>query len=251
MQLGPFEIDAWTIVFAVFTLAFVGWTVRYAISLRRELLERTGRMEGKVKEISDATQQIETDIEEAFSDLDNKLDVLQLERKIEELETKREETLRLIRGDDEEEAEEKKGSQKGQVSIEYISIFALLLVPLLIAVLYAYSGISGSSGYEADVSLERLADSAEKLYAQGPGASSEVDIYLPGSIDANTSFIGNGTGGSGNYLSLNISGANSFRIVRATVNGSWPVVGGKVESGFSVMNLTVNGSGVVLISQYK
>ena len=140
-------------------------------------------------------------------------------------------------------------TRNGQVSIEFIAIFALMLVPLLMAFFYAYSIISGSGAYRIDFSLDRLEVAAERLYAQGPGASAVVYIDLPSGLVSNGSYVGNSTNGVGGYLTLNVSGAEAFRLLDAQVSGAWPgMAGGWVKSGMTLMNLSVNASGVVNIN---
>ncbi|MEM3399378.1 MAG: hypothetical protein QXP42_00950 [Candidatus Micrarchaeia archaeon] len=138
---------------------------------------------------------------------------------------------------------------RAQVSFEYISLFTLLLIPLAVAFLYSYAAVfQATSAYKIETSLDKLAQNAEELYVQGPGAKSIVTIDLPSGINAHGSFIGNSSGGPGRYIMLNFSGSNAVRITRATVQGYWPnTTGGYVRPGILQMNLTVDNNNIVIM----
>ncbi len=232
------QISQQSAALLVFTALFLYWLIRYASGLRKESIEKREGIESDMHDLEEVAKKLESDIDDMYKKLDGKVDQIHLELKLEELEKKR---AKLI-----QDAIEI--SKKAQASIELMAIFTLLLLPIAIGFIYAYDTISDSNKYKADVALDRMKSTAEKLYVEGPGASSLVYVDLPGSIDYNSSYVGNPSSGEGRYLSLNVSGSESFRLLDSCVGGDWPnTSGGKVKSGFVVFNMTVNSSGCVVI----
>jgi hypothetical protein len=218
-----------TSVLMVVTLVFLFWLIRYADGLKREVYGNRRSLEGDMQELEDVAKKLENDLDELFKRLDAKVDQSQLELKLDELERKRVEL-----------------KNKAQASIELIAIFTLLLLPIVAGFIYAYSSISDSMSYKADVALDRLSATAERLYVEGPGATASVVVDLPSGIDHASSYIGSPSGGEGRYLSLNVSGSEAFRILNANVSGNWQnTSSGNVRAGQNVFNLTVSSSGCV------
>jgi hypothetical protein len=225
-----------TSVLMVVTLVFLFWLIRYADGLKREVYGNRRSLEGDMQELEDVAKKLENDLDELFKRLDAKVDQSQLELKLDELERKRAELIK--------KAVELKN--KAQASIELIAIFTLLLLPIVAGFIYAYSSISDSMSYKADVALDRLSATAERLYVEGPGATASVVVDLPSGIDHASSYIGSPSGGEGRYLSLNVSGSEAFRILNANVSGNWQnTSSGNVRAGQNVFNLTVSSSGCV------
>ena len=225
-------------VLIAITFLFLFWLIRYAQGMKRGVEENRTNLEEDMRELEDAAKKLEADLENVYSKLDSKVDQTQLELKLEEIEKKRAE---IIQG-----AIELK--KKAQASVEIIAIFTLLLLPIVAGFIYAYSAMSDSMKFKADVALDRIASSAERLYVEGPGASAIIYVDLPAGIDYNSSYIGAKGGGEGRYLSLNVSGSESFRLLDANTSGRWQnTTGSKVSSGFNVINMTVNPSGCVII----
>ncbi len=238
---------------------FIFWLSRYAESLRRDAQENRTQLEEDMRELEEAAKTLEEDVESLYQRLDSKVDQVQLELRLDEIERKRAQLIQKAVEMKQKMQEAKPAAprtplelrKKAQVSVELIAIFTLLLIPIVAGFIYAYSAMSDSMKYKADVALDRIAVVSEKLYVEGPGASAIVYIDLPSGIDSNSSYIGNSSGGEGRYLKLNISGSESFRILDANVSGNWRnATGGsvgKVSPGFTVMNLTVSSSGCVII----
>ncbi len=227
-----------SIVLILGTILFIFWLVRYAAGLGREARENRAKLEEDMRELEEVAKNLEGDLDKIYGKLDTKADQTQLDLKLEELERKRAQMIQsAIRL-----------KKKAQASIELIALFTLLLLPIVAGFIYAYSTVSDSMKFKADVALDRMATTAERLYVEGPGASALVFVDLPGSIDHASSYIGGNMGGEGRYLSLNVSGAEAFRLLDATVAGNWQnTVGGDVKSGFNAFNMTVNASGCVVI----
>lgn len=237
-------ISAQSAILLVATSMFLYWLVRYAGGMRREVRDNRAKLEEDMRDLEEVARKLETDLDGIYKRIDSKVDQTQLELKLEELERKRAE---LIQSAIEAKRETKK---KAQVSVEFLAIFTLLLLPIVAGFIYAYSSISDSSKFKADVALDRIGAVAEQLYVEGPGASAMVFVDFPSGIDYSSSYIGTKPSGEGHYLSLNVSGSETFRFLDACVSGTWPnTMGGKVRPGFTALNLTVSSSGCVAIVQ--
>jgi hypothetical protein len=239
MILEELGISVQSIILLAFTILLLFWLIRYAERVRRDVQDNRAVLEEDMKELESAAKKIEADIDKIYSQIETKVDQTQLELKLEEIEKKR---AQLIQG----ALSQKK---KAQASVEIMALFTLLLIATVAGFVYAYSSVSDSLKFTTDIAMDRLASTAERLYVEGPGATASVSVNLPSSADALSSYIGGPTGGEGHYVLLNISGGQTFRLLDATVAGSWPVTTqGKVRPGIAQFNLTVNSSGCVLIT---
>ena len=139
----------------------------------------------------------------------------------------------------------KTGAGKGQATIELLTLYSLLFVPLVVASFYAYSTLSDSMrANQATSTLVRLANKAEELFAQGPGATAEVYVEFPNGIDWTRSFIGTGHSCPGPYVVLDMRGSSAFRAFDGRAIGWWPE-----HSGYAKMKLkTTAPSGIVSIA---
>lgn len=75
-------------------------------------------------------------------------------------------------------------NQRGQVGIEYMAILVLFLV-ILIPVMYMGMmdiQIEGQTS-QARIAVDSIADTADRIYAQGPGSKTTVEVYLPPGIN--------------------------------------------------------------------
>ncbi len=257
MVLEELGISPQSAVLMLGTLLFVYWIIRYAESLKKEVQSNRAQLEEDMRELEDVAKKLEDDLDKLYGKLDVKADQTQLDLKLEELERKRaqmmQSAIQLDKPPKDSSTVDLRSKfqsikKKAQASIEFIAIFTLLLLPIIAGFIYAYSAVSDSAKFKADVALDRLASTAERLYVEGPGASALVFVDLPGSIDSYSSYIGSKAGGEGHYLILNVSGSEAFRLLDANVSGNWQnTTGGKVKPGFNAFNMTVNSSGCVLI----
>src|SRR5271157_706436 len=74
--------------------------------------------------------------------------------------------------------------RRGQVGIEYMAIIVLFLI-ILIPVMYIGMmdiQIEGQTS-QARVAVDSVADTANRVYAQGPGTTTTVEVYLPAGIN--------------------------------------------------------------------
>jgi len=238
MTIEELGLSSQSLVLVLATALFLFWLIRYAGDLKREVRENRAKLEEDMRELEEVAKKLESNLDDMYGRLDAKADQTQLDLKLEELERKRAQMIQSA-------VQLKK---KAQASIELIAIFTLLLLPIIAGFIYAYSTVSDSNKFKADVALDRLGSTAERLYVEGPGASAQVFVDLPGSIDHATSYIGSPSGGEGPYLSLNVSGSETFRLLASNISGNWQnTTGGKVKPGFNAFNMTVNSSGCVVI----
>ncbi|MCX6777152.1 MAG: hypothetical protein NTY73_04275 [Candidatus Micrarchaeota archaeon] len=73
---------------------------------------------------------------------------------------------------------------KAQVGIEYAAVLVLFLF-ILVPVLYlgiTEIQISGQVS-QAKIAVDSIADAADRVYAQGPGATTTVEVYLPTAVN--------------------------------------------------------------------
>jgi len=133
-------------------------------------------------------------------------------------------------------------SRRGQVGIEYGAVLVLFLV-ILIPMLYVgimNIQISGQVS-QARVAVESIADSADRVYAQGPGATTTVEVYLPSGIN-----YANFSGREANInLYLPTGGTTDvYSLARGNLSGTMPTLPGR-----HVLVVTMNSSGQVYITE--
>lgn len=133
---------------------------------------------------------------------------------------------------------------RGQISIEYAAVLVLFLI-VLVPVLYVGMmdiQISGQVS-QARVAVDAIADSADRVYAQGPGATTTVEVYLPAGIER----------AEFNEREVNIklnlpTGGTTdvYALARANLTGVMPTLPGR-----HVLVVTMNSSGVVYIREIQ
>ncbi len=128
------------------------------------------------------------------------------------------------------------GRVPGQASIELISILGISLVVILIfAVLSAdlLSDIGVQRNYDdAKDSVQKLANAADSVYAQGEGASAKVKITLPtnANLSPNATYIGRPPSASSStastLINIKVQDTDVFAGTKAPVSGSFPASDG-------------------------
>lgn len=109
---------------------------------------------------------------------------------------------------------------RAQAGLEYITIIAMVLVVILAVFYYGYQDATNKSRVaQAETAIGRIAEAADLVYAQGPGAKTVARVMLPAGI-------------SSVYSQLNVVG---FKLL---AGGSRPtdvlrVVRGNVTANFS------------------
>ncbi|QLJ52435.1 MAG: hypothetical protein Sv326_0260 [Candidatus Fermentimicrarchaeum limneticum] len=131
---------------------------------------------------------------------------------------------------------------KGQIGIEYAAVLVLFLF-ILVPVLYIGMmdiQIAGQTS-QARVAVDSIADSADRVYAQGPGATTTVEIYLPAGINS----------ASFNKQEVNINlnlptggKTDVYALARGNLSGTMPTLPGR-----HVLVVRMNSSGQVQIAE--
>ncbi len=134
--------------------------------------------------------------------------------------------------------------RKGQATVELLTLYSVLFVPLVIASVYAYSAISDAMQFNQGIStLTKLANKAEELYAQGPGATTEIYIDVPNGVDWTQSFIGTDNSCPGPYFALQVRGSSAYRVFDGRAVGWWPG-----HSGLTKMKMKAAASGIISVA---
>ncbi len=127
---------------------------------------------------------------------------------------------------------------KAQAALEYMMIVGMVLLILVPIVLYAYqqNEISIRTS-QARLAASQISSAADSLHAQGPGAKTFIDVFLP-------SGYGSQSYASGNTIDLKIqtpAGMNDIiEITKANLTGSLPA-----DSGYKRVYLVMLGTGEV------
>ena len=133
---------------------------------------------------------------------------------------------------------------RGQSAVEYASILVLLLIALIPIVYIGLSTIEDSYRIsQASVAVVSMSDAADLVFAQGPGASTLVDVYIPRAVNPAKTNV------SGKEIRINVfltSGAEHdfFAITRGNLTGSLPTSEGRHR-----LRIEMLASGVVQIME--
>ncbi len=133
-------------------------------------------------------------------------------------------------------------NQRGQVGIEYMAILVLFLI-ILIPVMYIGImdiQIQGQTS-QARVAVDSIADTADRVYAQGAGTITTVEVYLPAGINY-ASFTNHEVD-----INLNLPTGDTtdvYAIARGNLTGTMPTVPGR-----HVLVVGMNESGYVTIME--
>lgn len=133
--------------------------------------------------------------------------------------------------------------KRAQTSLEIIIILGVLLLVfagILLSSQVAINGVSvGAHNDQVTYGLDRVAQSAQEVYAQGVGAKKRVFIELPKSVA--TSSVDNRTLQIGLYVQE--GGVQSiYRVTDMTMNGSLPSSPGGYWVNVEVFDTYVNVS---------
>lgn len=135
---------------------------------------------------------------------------------------------------------------RAQTSVEYLILLAALLAVIVPFAFIAQQTIENSSRTsQAKIAADTLADAANSLFLQGPGASTQVQVYLPPSYNELFSYASNRTININIYLA---TGENSdiFRTTNGEIRGKLPSNG-----GFQIIPLYYTHAGYVVIGEKK
>jgi uncharacterized protein (UPF0333 family) len=95
----------------------------------------------------------------------------------------------------------------GQVGIEYMAILVLFLI-ILIPIMYIGMvdiQIEGQTS-QAKIAVDSIADTADRVYAEGYGSATTVEVYMPPGMNPARSYVNNSEVNINLYLA---TGANT------------------------------------------
>jgi uncharacterized protein (UPF0333 family) len=133
-------------------------------------------------------------------------------------------------------------NERGQVGIEYMAILVLFLI-ILIPVMYIGMldiQLQGQTS-QARIAVDSIVDTVDRVYAQGPGTTTTVEVYLPPGINY-ASFTGQEVN-----INLNLpTGDNSdvYSLARGNITGTMPTLPGR-----HVLVVGMNQTGSVTIQE--
>ena len=134
------------------------------------------------------------------------------------------------------------GDGRGQIGLEYAAVLVLFLI-ILIPVLYIGVmdiQIEGQTS-QAKIAVDSIADSADRVYAQGPGATTTVEVYLPAGINS----AGFNKQEVNIQLNLPTGGQTDvYALARGNMSGTMPMLPGR-----HVLIVSMNSSGQVNIAE--
>ncbi len=132
-------------------------------------------------------------------------------------------------------------NRKAQVGIEYLALLAIVLLVILPIAYYAYLNITvNGDTVEAQTAVSRIVDAANFVAAEGPGATTQVQITLPNSYDSNKSYLNN------TLININLDlsgGKDTLGVANQILLGNLPVTSGTYQLTVSARNGYVYISG--------
>ncbi|MBU3957551.1 MAG: hypothetical protein KKB25_00570 [Nanoarchaeota archaeon] len=132
------------------------------------------------------------------------------------------------------------GVRKAQAALEYMMIIGMVLVilmPMVISIFQQIETVSRSR--HAEIAALRISSTASNIYAQGPGAKSTINIFLPDGY-SNMSYV------SGNVILIKVYIPGGFndvvKISTANLTGTLPA-----DSGYKQITLEMLQNGTVMV----
>jgi len=133
---------------------------------------------------------------------------------------------------------------RGQAAVEYASIIVIVMIALIPVAYIGLTSIEDSSrGSQAQVTVSALVDASDLVFAQGPGARTAVDVFIPRGTNAAK------TGVSGKEIRINVYTTTGdehdyFALARGNLTGNITAVPGRHRLRVEMLN-----SGTVQISE--
>ncbi len=113
---------------------------------------------------------------------------------------------------------------KGQTAFEYMAIVALVLAILLPLSIFVFNQTEAQTrGKQAEIAVNSIANAANVLYAQGAGAKTIVEVYLPEGYSGEKSLISNKIISIKYYVGKDLIEASAA--TKANITGSMPASG--------------------------
>ncbi len=127
---------------------------------------------------------------------------------------------------------------KGQTAFEYMAIVALVLAILLPLSVFVFNQAeSQTRGKQAEIAVNSIANAADVLYAQGAGAKTTLEVYLPTGYSGKDSSIASKTISIKYFLGKDLIEASAA--TRANITGKMPATG-----GYKIFSLEMLGNAV-------
>jgi len=128
--------------------------------------------------------------------------------------------------------------------MEYVLIVAAFLIVLIpVTYLALQSATASSRTASARAAVETIAEAADSLFAQSPGAQTRAVIVLPDGVNSARTFI------SGREVNVNVflpagGTADVFALAKGNMSGTMPT-----RAGRHILTLRLLASGVVNVSE--
>lgn len=131
---------------------------------------------------------------------------------------------------------------RAQVAIEYLFIVGIVLVAIsiLTAIIWQQSEVATRTN-QAQIAADSIAHAADSIYAQGPGAKTQINVYFPNGYEPSASSIGD------RKIVINVftpaGSTDALSITKANITGSLPT-----DNGYKVLTLEIIGGQVSVTS---
>lgn len=125
---------------------------------------------------------------------------------------------------------------RGQAAIEYMAIVGIVLAILLPLTAYIWQNNAGSTSVrQADIAANTIKQSADSLWAQGPGARNRISVFFPPGYNSTGSHLSNGLV----RLSIAVPGGTTdvLAITKANITGTLPAT-----PGYAWLDMTMQGN---------
>ncbi|MEM4389358.1 MAG: hypothetical protein QXG98_01710 [Candidatus Micrarchaeia archaeon] len=133
---------------------------------------------------------------------------------------------------------------RAQAGMEYVLIVAAFLIVLIPVTYLAFQTTTTSTRMAtARIAVESVVGAADALFAQSPGARTQVVIVLPDGVNAARTYI-NGREVNVNVLLPGGGTADVFALAKGNLTGTMPTQPGK-----HLLTLTFLPSGTVNVSE--
>ncbi len=147
----------------------------------------------------------------------------------------------------------------GQASVELISLTGILLLVILVFVVLSSNILFDLNSQKninmARDSVQRLAQAADSVYAQGEGAATTVKVQIPptAALSGGKSYIGKPGGApqdaASTTININVGGSDEYAITTAPLSGAFPSSPGTYDMQVASHGTYVSiGSGLIDIT---
>lgn len=120
---------------------------------------------------------------------------------------------------------------KAQVAFEYIVMVGVIIGAVALISMYVYQQNEiATRSKQAEIAVNTIASAADNLYAQGPGAKTQINVYFPDGYDSTQSSL------SGKTIFLRIYTPAGYNDIVATTKGN---ISGELPEGTGYKLLTL------------